>query len=640
MATFNVIGGKYAIQTISAVGTTNVTISSATFVSGDFGTKQRIVSLYSSANVFKGIAWVRRFVSTTVLELENQFVDPVTGLFATQVVGDKVLVSKNISEIVVAGITWDSVNRVSNLTSGLDIGTAAITGIYQDTTGTSTVLTISGFDPNSAVYVEDNNAVKKLYLASSSGSVVIYIPPTATAPWYYAVEKYGNQRQSDYFTFLGGQKAIVVKAIPDTGITQSNQTTVSAYSNLETPDKIYDFVAFLRLSEPHISYGQIVFKNGQSLDLQDSSMLVNQSAAAVASFNFSTKLLTIKSTSLSSGVTYNKIIATPPKTITANTNEVISVNIEDANGDSSVTIQGGSGNFTLWKIPNSTPEDDFATGTNLGNITNTTYRFIHLDWFKIVVRDNTTGFRQVVSMAKGNYTVGLFFGDQVQLAQAPTVNQINNKVDTLAVNLEAIKGTGFAKDTHSLVNIAANTDSIPADVWDNETRTLTSAGSSGATLAEIEASTVLAKESTSQSVKTTVEALQNYDDSVLVGKVEAIGLPMQAVDYLEPDNASIEQILSKVESLENTDLTGIATTNDVANSKTEILTAISGIPETDISTLALESTSQSIKNKVDNLPTMEELEATQILALKSDLIIINENVIDSSLLIPAIKKIL
>lgn len=132
----------------------------------------------------------------------------------------------------------------------------------------------------------------------------------------------------------------------------------------------------------------------------------------------------------------------------------------------------------------------------------------------------------------------------------------------------------------------------------------------------------------------------NIDDSTLVGKIEAIGSPLQNIDYVEPDNASIGQILSKVETLENTELTGIATTNDVANSKTEILTAISGIPETDISTLALESTSQSIKNKVDNLPTMEELEATQILALKSDLIIINENVIDSSLLIPAIKKIL
>ena len=125
MATFNVTGGKYAIQTLSAVGTTTVTIGTATFVSGDFGTKQRMVALFDSANAFKGIAWVRQFQSTTVLQLENRFVDPVTGLFATQVVGDKVLVSKNISEIVVAGITWDSVTRSASLTSGMEFGTAS-----------------------------------------------------------------------------------------------------------------------------------------------------------------------------------------------------------------------------------------------------------------------------------------------------------------------------------------------------------------------------------------------------------------------------------------------------------------------------------------------------------------------------------
>ena len=60
-------------------------------------------------------------------------------------------------------------------------------------------------------------------------------------------------------------------------------------------------------------------------------MLVNQSAVAVASFNFTTKLLTIKSTSLGTGVTYTKVITAPPKTITANTTEVITVDIEDAN---------------------------------------------------------------------------------------------------------------------------------------------------------------------------------------------------------------------------------------------------------------------------------------------------------------------
>lgn len=384
-------------------------------------------------------------------------------------------------------------------------GTTLITGIYQDSTGTSTVLQISGFDANSSVYVEDNNAVQKFYSASATGTVTVYIPPTGTGSWYYAVEKYGNQRQSDFFTFSGGILPIVVKAIPDTGLTVLNSATVGAYTALETPDKVYDYVAFLRLSVPHISYGQIVFKDGTALDLQDADMIVNQSATSVASFNYDDKILTVKSSSMITGVTYNLIKTTPPKTIEAATTEVISVNIEDANGDSSVNIQGGSGNFTLWKITNATPEDQYSTGTNLGNVGNENYRFLSAPGFKIVIRDNTTGFRQVVPMDKGNYTRGLFFGDQVQLAQSQEVTQINTKVDILANDIDAIKGTGFTKDTHSLINIEGYVDAIPTDVWSATTRTLTTSAG-GATLAEIEGSTVLAKEAAATANKDAIIA--------------------------------------------------------------------------------------------------------------------------------------
>jgi len=328
---------------------------------------------------------------------------------------------------------WNNASGTISFLNG-----SKIEAIYQDSTGTSTTLQISGFDANSSVYVEDNSAVQKYYSASATGTVTVYIPPTGTGSWYYAVEKYGNQRQSDFFTFSGGLKSIIVKALTDTGITVTNSATVGAYTSLNTPDKIYDYVAYLRLSVPHISYGQIVFKNGTALDLQDASMLVNQSAIDVASFNFSTKLLTVKSSSLGIGTTYEKIITTPPETIEANTTEVITCPIEDANGDSSLTIQGGSGNFTLWKISNATAEDDYATGTNLGSVGNVTFRFLQAPGFKIVVRDNTTSFRQVVSMDKGIYTTGLFFGDQVQLAQSAEVTLINNKVDVIGVDLVTI----------------------------------------------------------------------------------------------------------------------------------------------------------------------------------------------------------
>ena len=488
-------------------------------------------------------------------------------------------------------------------------GTAQITGVYQDSTGTSTVLQISGFDAGSAVYVEDNNEVQKFYSASASGTVTVYIPPTGTGSWYYAVEKYGNQRQSDFFTFSGGLKSIVVKALPDTGLTQSNVSTVSAYTILDTPDKIYDYVAYLRLSVPHIGYGQITFKNGQSLDLENASMVVNASASSVAVFNYTTKVLTIKSTSLASGTTYNKIITAPPATVTANSTEIITVDIEDANGDSSVTINGGDGTFELWKVTTATATNDYATGTKLTTPTigNIKFRFIGLSGFDIVGIDINSNIRRRSSMLKGVYSQSFYVGDQIQLAQAPTVDSIYTKVQVLEVDLEAIKGTGFTKDVHSLVNIEGYTDSIPTDVWTATERTLTSEGASGATLAEIEGSLILAKKA----------------------QIDALGTPLQASSYVAPDNTKIGQIKDKVDTLENYDDTNLEDKVDNIYMQTGTISVqvdALGTPLQADDYIAPDNTTIGLINtKIDASGSSN----------KADLTIINNNIKKASILVPA-----
>jgi hypothetical protein len=120
----NVTGAKYAIRSLTEAGTTTVKIGVGTFVAGDFGATQRMVQLHSGAGAFKGIAWVRRFVSATQLELENRFVD-ADGVYATQVVGDQVLVSVNDREVAAPGwavATPD--NAVVTITDNVLMGTA------------------------------------------------------------------------------------------------------------------------------------------------------------------------------------------------------------------------------------------------------------------------------------------------------------------------------------------------------------------------------------------------------------------------------------------------------------------------------------------------------------------------------------
>jgi hypothetical protein len=370
----------------------------------------------------------------------------------------------------------------------------------------------------------------------------VYIPPTATGSWYYAVEKYGNQRQSDFFTFSGGFKDIVVKALVDVGITETNIATVGAYTALENPDKIYDYVAYLRTTTPHISYGQITFKDGTSLFLEDSSMLVDQDFADVAEFDYTNKILFIRTLVLNEGLTYKLIKTNPPATIEAVTTEIINVLIEDANGDSKLNILGGDNEgYELWKVTNATPTDDYEDGELLTTLADNTesFRFIGITGFAIVGRDVSSGVRRRSSMEKGVYNQAFYVGDQIQLAtDAPQLIENNQKLDELILKVDT--------------NLDAKVSTRLAD-----------------------ADYVAPDNTTIGQIKSKVDTLENYDDTETQTKLDtlqttvdnidvdftpvldAIDLTLKETDYTAPDNATIAEIQTKVDTLENTDITPV-----------------------------------------------------------------------------------
>jgi hypothetical protein len=109
------------------------------------------------------------------------------------------------------------------------------------------------------------------------------------------------------------------------------------------------------------------------------------------------------------------------------------------------------------------------------------------------------------------------------LAQSQEVSQINTKVDTVLVDLTGIKGTGFTKDTHSLINIKQAVDALEnyddtltqtkldsiQDTVDNISVDFTpvlNAVDALPTLTEIEASTVLTKEAAATANKDAIIA--------------------------------------------------------------------------------------------------------------------------------------
>ncbi len=329
---------------------------------------------------------------------------------------------------------WNNPSGTITLSNG-----AVIQGVYQSSAGTSTTWRFENVTVGSSLVIYDASGVTKYFQqeVTSAGDYAYYIPPGTTGTYTWAIELYGKQRQSGSFAAnTGGLLFYEPIYVEDVGITQTIKATVAAYTAIDNLDKFYDFTAYRRLSEDFIKLGQIATRSGTAVEIGNYNLTVNAAASVMESITSST--ITIKSGVLAAGSKYSTIIATPPKLVTAATTEVITANIEDGAGDSSVTIQGGSGNFTLWKLLNSVPDDDYATGTNLGNVTNTTFRFLHADGYKIVIRDNTTAYRINCPMEKGIYIRGLFFGDQVQLAQSAEVTQINTKVDVLTNNVAAL----------------------------------------------------------------------------------------------------------------------------------------------------------------------------------------------------------
>jgi hypothetical protein len=460
-----------------------------------------------------------------------------------------ILNTQNWNIVVNTGVTLTSSTEISTLRTLGTVtlnGTAKITAVYQDTTGTSTVLTISGFGANSAVYVEDNNGVQKYFNADVTGSVVLYIPPTATGSWYYAIEKFGNQRQSDFFTFSGGQKSIVVKELPDNKILLS-KAQITALTSGDNPDEAYDAIALLRTGLPYISFGQIVSKDGSTLYGADYDIVIDADAENVVEADYDTKVITIKSALFEAGPVCNLVKVDVPKTVTANATEVINVNIEDNNGDSTTEIKGVSGSLVdVWKCTNGTLNVDYATGTKISeNIGAGKYRFIHQDGFKLIFFDKDTLMARDCSMSKGTYTLGWYVYNNSQGGldqnQSDKFETIFSKVDVIDDNVVSVKGT--------VEGLSAG---------------------SGATLAEIEASTVIAMKADVQAVETKVDALPTLaemeDPSSVLAKQDLLSSVFNVIGTLDD---KIDQANSSLNSIAGNDFDAMTDSLDAISTKVD-----------------------------------------------------------------------
>jgi hypothetical protein len=359
--------------------------------------------------------------------------------------------------VVNSSVTLSGSGNVTSVaTTGSVTNNGTITAIYSSSAGTSTTFQFQGVTTGTSLVIYDASGVTKYFQqeVTTAGTYSYYIAPGTAGTYTWAIEKYGTKRESGSFAAnTGGLLFYVPAYAEDVGITQATKATVAGYTALETNSKVYDYIAYSRLSEQFIKLGQILTRSGTSLEwIAGYSAKVKATNASV--FSLTSTTFFIKSSSLAGDTKYTTNVLVAPATLTADTTEVLTTEIEDGNGDSSVTIQAaGVSTFEVWKIPDATNPDNYATGTLLATVGIGKFRFLSANGFKFVIRDQTTNYRVVVEAEKGIYTAELFFGAAVQLAQSAEVSQINTKVDIMAIDLDAIKGTGHTKDVHSLTNI-------------------------------------------------------------------------------------------------------------------------------------------------------------------------------------------
>jgi hypothetical protein len=193
------------------------------------------------------------------------------------------------------------------------------------------------------------------------------------------------------------------------------------------------------LGEQGIKIGQIATRSGTSIEVQSGLSHVIRKTSSIAVYAIAGGVITTKAEVYEGTTKYGTEILVPPATLTAHTNEVITIDIEDSNGNSQLSIDGGDGNFELWKVTEATPTADYATGTLLATVGNGIYRFIGVNGFDIVGVDTNSNIRRRTSMAKGSYTQAFYVGSQIQLAQAPEVLEILTKVEILQINVDDLQ---------------------------------------------------------------------------------------------------------------------------------------------------------------------------------------------------------
>ncbi|CAN5950676.1 unnamed protein product [Sphagnum jensenii] len=162
--------------------------------------------------------------------------------------------------------------------------------------GSNTIALNTAANGGSYISLLDNTSAQVQYIGPiTGGTSTIYIAPGGALTYNYKIACYGYLSGTTSFTTQGYVTG-TASLTADSGITQATAATVAAYTTLETPDKLYDYAAYIQTQNgtSGITIANPVTKNATQVSLGSNSLTLNTTASPI--FSLSGGAITVKST--------------------------------------------------------------------------------------------------------------------------------------------------------------------------------------------------------------------------------------------------------------------------------------------------------------------------------------------------------
>ena len=151
------------------------------------------------------------------------------------------------------------------------------------------------------VALYDNTSTRQYY-QNTDGTIVL--PAAATGTWTYKVARYGYELFSGSFSVspnIGDIIDINPSYVPDTFITVTSASVVSAYTDLDSTAKIHDYLSYIRTTSDGIDYGPLHTQSFGTLTF-NAGLTLNATASSV--FDYTGAVITLKSSAIIDNLNY------------------------------------------------------------------------------------------------------------------------------------------------------------------------------------------------------------------------------------------------------------------------------------------------------------------------------------------------